>query len=288
MKKLLLQIDSSRLPSVFDAVVAYDSGADELMSRGAVEEGDVRDLVHGCIFTRGLKDLKNTAIFIGGADMSSGEKLLAAAQKAVFDGFRVSMMLDSNGSNTTAVAAVEKISRAVGGVQDKRVLVTAGTGPVGTRAAGLLSKAGAHVTITSRKPEEAERVRETVTARFGGDVHSVVMYDHSEAGRILDEVNPQILLNTGPAGILLIPRAAWAGRSGLAVACDLNAVPPLGIEGIEATDNGAQRDGVIAFGALGIGGFKIKLHKRCIARLFESNDMVLDAETIAEVARGLE
>lgn len=288
MKKLLLQLDSSRLPSVFDAVVGYDGGADEVMGRGGVEEKDVRDLVHGCIFTRGPKELKNTAVFIGGTDMRAGEKLLAAAQKAVFGDFRISMMLDSNGSNTTAVAAVEKISRTVGGVKEKQVLVTAGTGPVGARAAGLLSKAGAHVTITSRKPDEGERVRKSIAERFGGDVHSVVMRDSSEAGRILDEVKPQILLNTGPAGIMLVPRAAWSGRSGLAVACDLNAVPPLGIEGIEVADNGKVRDGITTFGAIGVGGFKMKIHKRCIARLFESNDIVLDAETIAEVAAGIE
>ena len=39
------------------------------------------------------------------------------------------------------------------------------------------------------------------------------------------------------------------------------------------------------FGALGVGGLKMKIHKACIARLFERNDLVLDAETIAEVAR---
>ncbi|HET7620874.1 MAG TPA: NADP-dependent methylenetetrahydromethanopterin/methylenetetrahydrofolate dehydrogenase [Gemmatimonadaceae bacterium] len=288
MKKLLLQLDSSRLPSVFDAVVAYDGGADEVMSRGGVAEEDVRDLVHGCIFTRGPKDLKNTALFIGGTDMGKGEKLLAAAEKAVFNGFRISMMLDSNGSNTTAVAAVEKISRAVDGVKGKKVLVTAGTGPVGMRAAGLFSKAGANVTITSRKPEEGERIRKAIAERFGGEINAVVMHDKSEAGRIIDEVKPQILLNTGPAGVMLVPRDAWMGEENLLVACDLNAVPPLGIEGIEVTDNGEKRNGTTTFGALGVGGFKMKVHKRCIARLFESNDAVLDAEAIAEVAEGIE
>ena len=153
MLKLLLQLDSSRLPSVFDQVVAYDAGADRVMSQGGVTEGDVRDLVLGCIFTRSPKDMKNTAIFIGGADMAAGEKLLAAATKSFFANFRVSTMLDSNGSNTTAVAAVVKITQALGGsVKGRKIVVTAGTGPVGTRAAGLFAKAGADVVITSRKP----------------------------------------------------------------------------------------------------------------------------------------
>src|SRR5438093_11734412 len=74
MHKLLLQLDSSRLPSVFDRVVAYDGGADEVMSYGGIAEADVRDLIHGCIFTRGPKDLKNTAVFVGGADIAVGER----------------------------------------------------------------------------------------------------------------------------------------------------------------------------------------------------------------------
>ena len=82
MRKLLLQLDSSRLPSVFDQIVAYDAGADDIMSYGGVTETDVRDLIHGCIFTRGPKDLKNTAVWIGGSNMSAGEQLLAMAQDA--------------------------------------------------------------------------------------------------------------------------------------------------------------------------------------------------------------
>ena len=84
MRKLLLQLDSSPHPSVFDRVVAYDAGADEVMSYGAVGEDAVRDLVHGAIFTRGPKDLHHTAIFIGGTDMPSGERLLTAVRKAFF------------------------------------------------------------------------------------------------------------------------------------------------------------------------------------------------------------
>lgn len=290
MKKLLLQLDSDRLASVFDEVVARDAGADAIMQRAGVTVADVRDLIHGCIFTRGPRDLHDTAVFIGGSDMAAGEKLLAAAQKAVFGPFRVSMMLDSNGSNTTAVAAVVKIARAIGegDVRGRRVLVTAGTGPVGARAAGLFARSGAQVTITSRRQEEGERTRSAIATRFGGTIALRCMRDASEAPAVLDEVRPDVLLNAGPAGVLLVPRAAWSGRDGLRVACDLNAVPPLGIEGIEVNDDGATRDGVTVFGAIGVGGFKMKVHKACIARLFERSDAVLDAETIAELAAGLQ
>ena len=76
-------------------------------------------------------------------------------------------------------------------------------------------------------------------------------------------------------------------RHDIGSAADLNAVPPLGVEGIEVNDDGADRGGTKTFGALGVGGLKMKIHKACIARLFERNDLVLDAETIAEVARDL-
>ena len=286
MKQLLLQLDSSRLPSVFDRVVAYDAGAEEVMSYGGVTPGDVRDLVHGLIFTRGPKDLKHSAVFVGGSDMAAGEAILAAVVKTFFGPFRVSCMLDSNGSNTTAVAAVSKIIETAGGdVRGKRVVVVAGTGPVGTRAAGLLAAAGADVTITSRKQDEGERVAKAITNRFGAPVRCAVMHDASEAAAAVD--GAEILLNTGPAGVQLVPRAAWANRPGLRIAVDLNAVPPLGLEGIEVADAGVSKEGATVFGAIGVGGFKMKVHKACVARLFERNDLVLDAETIANVARDL-
>jgi hypothetical protein len=284
VRKLLLQLDSSPHPSVFDRVVAFDGGADEVMSYGGVTPDAVRDLVHGAIFTRGPKDLHYTAIFIGGTDMAAGERLLAAVRQAFFGPFSVSVMLDSNGSNTTAVAAVAKLLQAAGGAPGARAVVTAGTGPVGVRAAGLLAKAGADVTMTSRRAVDA-RLVDDLRQRFGGSIREAVMRDHSQASSVLE--GAALVLNAGPAGVCLVPRAAWAGRAGLRAAADLNAVPPLGIEGVEVTDNAVERDGVTVFGALGVGGLKMKIHKACIARLFERRDLVLDAETIAEVAQDL-
>ena len=284
MRKLLLQLDSSPQPSVFDRVVAFDGGADEVMSYGGVTTDAVRDLVHGAIFTRGPKDLHNTAIFIGGTDMTAGERLLAAVRKVFFGPLRVSVMLDSNGSNTTAVAAVARLQQAAGNMQDRRAVITAGTGPVGLRAAGLLAQAGADVAITSRRPEAGTQAVDAIRHRFGATVHAVTMPDSSYAANVLE--GAELLLNAGLAGVRLVPRDAWMGR-GLRVVADLNAVSPLGVEGIEVHDDGVEREGVKAFGALGVGKLKMKIHKTCIARLFGHNDLVLDVETIAEIARDL-
>src|SRR2546427_5216360 len=211
MRKLLLQLDSSRLPSVFDRVVAYDGGADEVMSYGSVVESDVRDLIHGCIFPRGPKDLKNTAVFVGGADIAVGEQVLTAAVKAMFKPFTVSAMLDSNGSNTTAVAAVAKMVQAAGGdVRGKRVLIVAGTGPVGIRAAGLFAKAGADVCITSRKADAGERARDLVLQRFGGTVRAITMPDASEAVRACERAG--VVLDAGPAGGIVLAQQSLGQR----------------------------------------------------------------------------
>jgi len=285
MRKLLLQLDSSRLPSVFDQVVGYDAGADQIMSYGGVTEPDVRDLILGCLFTRGPKDLHNTAVWIGGSNMAAGEQLLAVAVDAMFAPFKVSVMLDSNGSNTTAVAAVVKVEQVVGEVKGKKVVILGGTGPVGQRAAGLLAKAGARVTITSRKPEQGEKSRQFVNARFAVQVESAAVAEPAQLPRVLDGVD--ILINAGAAGIQMVSKAGWTAMKTLKIAVDLNAVPPLGIEGVEVNDAGVVKSGVTVFGAFGIGNFKTKLHKACIARLFERNDLVLDAETIADVAREL-
>jgi methylenetetrahydrofolate/methylenetetrahydromethanopterin dehydrogenase (NADP+) len=285
MRKLLLQLDSSRLPSVFDQVVAYDAGADVIMSYGGVTETDVRDLIHGCIFTRGPKDLHNTAVWIGGSNMSAGEQLLAMAQDALFEPFKISIMLDSNGSNTTAVAAVVKIEQTLGDLKGKKVVILAGTGPVGQRAAGLLARDGANVTITSRKPEQGEKARQFISARFNVAVEATTMSDPAQCAKILDGAD--VLLNSGPAGVLMAPKSAWTSQKSIKILVDLNAVPPLGIEGVDVNDAGAKREGVVAFGAFGVGNFKTKLHKACVAKLFTRNDLVMDAEAIAEVARQL-
>jgi hypothetical protein len=285
MRKLLLQLDTSPNPSVFDRVVAYDGGADEIMSCSGVTEDTVRDLVHGAIFTRGPKDLHHTAIFIGGTDMAAGERLLKVVRDTFFGPMRVSVMLDSNGSNTTAVAAVVKLQQA-GDVRNRRTVVTAATGPVGMRAAGLLAQAGANVTVTSRRAEGGAKLAADIRERFNGaTVSPVAMADASQSVTVLEGC--EFLLSAGGFGVRLVTREAWERRAGLIAAADVNAVPPLGVEGIDAMDNGVDRDGIKTYGALGIGGLKMKIHKACIAKLFERNDLVLDAESILEVARSL-
>ena len=163
MKKLLLQLDSDKHPSSFDRIVPYDAGVDDVLSYGNVTVDDIEGLVQGAFFTRG--ELKNTAIWIGGSDVPTGEKLLKKVLKTFFGPFKVSVMLDSNGCNTTAATAVAKIVKALD-VSGQKVVVGAGTGPVGMRAAGLLAGEGAKVVLTSRNLDRAKAAAQTVSERF--------------------------------------------------------------------------------------------------------------------------
>jgi hypothetical protein len=285
LAKILLCLDTDPQPSVFDAVVAIDAGADHLLRHGNIGPDDVRNLIYGAMFTRGPADLMNTAVIIGGADVAAGEVLLKRVRECFFGPMRVSVMLDSNGSNTTAVAAVAKIEQALGDLQGKRAVILAGTGPVGQRAAGLLAKDGAQVLITSRKAEQGERARRAIAERFQVEVEMHTMASPAEAGAVLE--GAEILLSSGPAGVLMVPKAAWTAVKSLKIAVDLNAVEPLGLEGIALNDAGKERDGVSCYGAFGVGNFKTKLHKACVAKLFTRNDLVLDVEAIADVAREL-
>jgi len=281
MKKLLLQLDSDKHPSVFDTITAYDAGADHVMALGNVAVDDVRDLVYGAMFTRGGEDLKNSAVFIGGSDVPAGEAMLKAAVDAFFGPVRVSVMMDSNGCNTTAASAVAKIVGAVD-VKGKKAVVLAGTGPVGMRAAAFLAQEGCQTFLTSRRLERAQNAATQIKERFGVEVTPLAVSDEATTGQALQDV--AVVLTTG---VQLVPQALWTEHPTLQVLADINAVPPLGIEGIKPHWDSKEKHGKVIFGALGIGDLKMKVHKGCVARLFESNELVLGAEEIYAIAKEL-
>ncbi len=279
-RKILIQLDSDPQPSVFDRVVAIDAGVDELLSYGAVKPEQLQGLVHGAIFTRGPKDLKRTALFIGGSDVAAGERLLQESLEHMLPqfGLRVSVLLDANGANTTAAAAVRVAGRhlSLGGI---KALVLGGTGPVGQRVARLLAGQGATVRVGSRQLLRSAAVCDVLRRRQPSvQLEPVATTSPDElANAVADQA---LIVCAGAAGVVLLPRTVMAACTSLKVAIDLNAVPPLGIEDVGAADAAVERAGVICYGAIGVGGTKMKLHRAAVARLFESNDQVLDAEEV--------
>lgn len=285
--KILIQLDTDPQPSVFDAVVAVDSGVEQLFRHGGVTPANVRDLVYGALFTRGPADLSSTAIFVGGSNVAAGEALVDAVKKTFFGPFRVSVLFDANGANTTAAAAVLAALQGAGGSLERvPVSVLAATGPVGQRAARLLARLGAVVSVGSRRLDRASEAAESIREATG---IAVIPFESPSDPEGLQSAlaGAAVVVAAGAAGISLLPAAVWQALPDLKVLIDLNAVPPLGIEGIEATDRGTERGGVRAWGALGVGATKMKIHKRAVQELFTSNDKVLDAEQVLDIGRSL-
>ena len=284
MKKVLLQLDTDPHPSPFDAIVAQDAGVDVLLSHGSVTPEAVRDLVQGAFFTRAPGD-SSLAVWVGGSDVGAGEKILDEVQATYFGPFRVSAMLDSDGCNTTAATAIAMIAKDRD-LNGQRAVIL-GVGPVGLRSAVLLEQEGCEVLATSipgdvlgtdsyRRPRGLAAAEE-----LGLDAREPA--DRAEMEAALEDAN--IVLAAGPAGVEVLRNEAWSTNPTIEVLADYNAAEPLGIEGIEAGDDLAEREGKLVLGALGIGGKKMKTHKACVGRLFERSDLVLNADGVYAVAK---
>ena len=286
MKKILIQLDTDPLPSVFDRVVAVDADVDHLFSYGGVTPESVESLVHGALFTRGPKELAHTAIFVGGSHVAAGEAVLKKVCRTYFGPLRVSVMMDSNGSNTTAAAAVLSARKHLD-LAGAIAVILAGTGPVGLRAAQLLAKAGTTVRIGSRSLERAaqacDEIRLAVPA--GAQAAPFATATRENLERACAGVN--LVIAAGAAGVELLPIDVRRSMSSLKVAIDVNAVPPAGIAGIEVFDKGTVREGVVCYGAIGVGGLKMKIHKAALHKLFEANDKVLDWAEIYTIGEEL-
>jgi methylenetetrahydrofolate/methylenetetrahydromethanopterin dehydrogenase (NADP+) len=283
--RVLIQLDCDSQPSSFDAIVAVDAGAERLLAYAEVEPLAVRNLVHGAMFTRGGEDLKSTAIFLGGSDVGQVEDNLRQVLATFFGPVRVSVMADPNGSNTTAAAAVVTAAKHVP-LHGLTASVLGGTGPVGLRICQLLAARGATVTLVSRQFERARAAAELIRSLARSS--SVLPVSAESADEMLAAcAGQQAVFAAGAAGVRLLDGDWMAGLGDLRVAIDCNAVPPAGLAGIAPSDRGRTAGDAVVYGALGVGGLKMKIHKRCIARLFEANDLVLNLDGIMEVAESL-
>ena len=284
MKKVLLQLDTDPHPSPFDAIVAYDAGVDVLLSHGGVTPEDVQDLVQGAFFTRAPGD-PSLAVWVGGSDVGAGEEVLAEVRDTYFGPFHVSTMLDSDGCNTTAATAVAMIAKARDLDGSRAVIL--GVGPVGLRSATLLEQEGCEVLATSIPgdvlgTDSYRRPRGLAAAeKLGIDAREPANRAEMEAA--LEGAN--IALASGPARVEVLRQEVWSANPSIEVLADYNAAEPLGIEGVEAGDDLVERQGKLVLGALGIGGKKMKTHKACVRRLFESSDLLLDADGVYDVAK---
>lgn len=292
-KRILIQLDCDPQPSTFDAVVAVDAGADVLLRHGGVTPENVVPLVHGAMFTRGGADLAATAIFVGGSDVTAAEAVCTRICSTFFGPVRVGVMLDPAGANTTASAAVVAAARHLplgdpAAAGHLRALVLGGTGPVGQRVARLLAGKGVTVGVASRRLPRAAEVCGRISAVVAGARVEPVEHTAPPAGDFRNALErADLIVAAGAAGAPLLDAAARNMARSTRVMIDLNAVPPAGIDGIVAADKARAVGPAVVYGALGVGGTKMKIHRAAITKLFTTTEVVLDAEELLAIGEQL-
>jgi len=276
--------------SPFDVNMACDAGYDVVVPYTDVGVADVTALVQDAIFSRGPKGAQRTGIYLGGRDIGIAADMLKAARKAMVPPFEVSVFADPSGAFTTAAAVVACVERQLrrmdaGALDGKSVVVFGGTGPVGAVAALLAAEAGARATIVSRTLQHAQSTASELRERYGPTIAVAAMDEGLAALR-----SAEIVLACGRAGVRLVTAAQLATAARLLVAVDVNAVPPSGVEGIGAMDDGAPlaaASGKAAgIGALAVGGVKFQTQRSMLESMREGGKAVyLDFRDAFDVAR---
>lgn len=290
---ILHMLTTAKNLSPFDVNMAMDAGWISAVPYINVEPSEVRGLVQDAIFSRSLKGLKRTGIFIGGRETKQAMDMLKIAKNAMVPPFEVSVFADPSGAFTTAagmVAAVEKeladkFSTTFAG---KNVLALGGTGPVGQAAAVIAAQAGAKVRIIGRQLDRAERTAELCSQEFGDGKITVTAGADADKAEFIETAD--VVFATGAAGIELLSAELIARAPQLKVAADVNAVPPAGIAGVDAFDSGkaiaGSISGAVGIGALAIGNIKYQAQSRLLKRMLETDTpLYLHFEHAFEVAR---
>ncbi len=279
--------------SPFDVNMAMDAGWVSAVPYTNVEASEVNGLIQDVIFSRSPKGLKKTGIFIGGRDTKQAMDMLKTTKNSMLPPFEVSAFADPSGAFTTAagmVAAVEKEldEKFNTTLEGKTLLALGGTGPVGQAAAVLAAQAGANVRIIGRQLDKAQRIADLCNDEFGGGKIKI------EAGADSDKPDyiktADVVFSTGAAGIELLNADLIASATQLKVVADVNAVPPSGVVGLDAFDNGKKINtspsGAVGVGALAIGNIKYQTQSQLLKKMIESDEpMYLHFEHAFEVAR---
>ena len=265
--------------SPFDVNMAYDAGYDAVVAYTQVALDQVAALTQDTIFSRGPKGAKRTGIFIGGRDNGLAADMLDAARKAMVPPFEVSVFADPSGAFTTAAAMVAAVERHLKkshdtDLQGKTVMIFGGSGPVGAAAAVLASQAGAKVGIVGR--EDTTRARSTAedcNRRYATSVEPVAANTDALKAAMMQQAD--VALATAKAGYRVVTKGLLALAPRLLVAADVNALPPSGVEGIDAMDDGeplrARSEKAVGIGALAIGSIKYKTQRSLLEAMLKAD-----------------
>jgi methylene-tetrahydromethanopterin dehydrogenase len=292
-KKVIIFLDTDKHTSPFDILIAVDLFPEaQILNYSDVNSNDAKRIIQDAMFPRGPGGAKHTKIFIGGQDVVKAMEILEIAKKSMFPPFELSVIIDPRGAYTTASAAVAKtlklFKEKAGDFKGKNATVLAGTGPVGQVAARLYAIEGGKVVLTSRKADRAMAVANKINEELGTlQVCGAQAAAPAETGEAIREAD--VILAAGAAGIQLLPLNILRDHGKQCkVVGDINAVPPLGIEGLKSTqENKEFLPGKFGIGALAIGPLKIRIEAELFKRAVDSPKGILDYKTAYEIAKSL-
>ena len=291
-RPILHMLSPLRHVSPFDVNMAVDAGYQTVVPYTGVELGEVAGLIQDAIFSRGPKGARATGAFIAGKSAELALDMLDAARKAMVPPFAISVFADPAGSFTIAAAMVAKVGKQLregpgGGWGGRRVLVFGGTGVVGFAAAMIAAGEGGKATLVGYDGEaRVKRLADMASRRFGIALDAADGSSDEAKARLLREA--EIVLSAGRAGVAVLSAALLAEAKPLLVAADVNAVPPPGIAGLGAQDDGKPLAGTsaVGIGALAIGGVKYKVQAGLFRRMIEAEKpLYLDFRDAFALAR---
>jgi methylene-tetrahydromethanopterin dehydrogenase len=293
---LLFYLDTDPKASPFDICMAYDAGYNAVIPYENVTAEDSKTIALDALLSRGPKGAKNTVFMIGGKNAEKAEEVLEAVKNAMFPPFKGNIIVDPAGAYTTAAAMVAKaenalVSNKLGELKDKTCAIM-GTGAVGQIAAVLLAKMGCNVMIASLNPkrvdgkEHAERIAKLLAKDHGVQVEGV--YAPTAASKIEILKKADVIMCAGIRGIQIIDKEMLNEVKHMKVLLDINAVPPLGIEGINLKDDMKEiMSGIFAIGAIAVGELKHKLEREILREARTSGKDVFNYNVALPLARKL-
>jgi len=291
-KKVFIFLDTDKHASPFDILTTIDIFPDvAILKYENVTVEDAEKIIYDAMFPRGPEGAKHTKIFINGRDFKRVNEILEKAKKCMLPPFELAIIIDPRGAYTTATAAVAKtlelsLEKGFGGLENKAVTVLAGTGPVGQTAARLYASEKANVILTSRDLQRASLVATKINEETDSEwIRGVEAQTSDEIGKAIE--NADIVLSTGAAGTQLLPFDALKeyGKKCRIVA-DINAIPPLGVEGLKSEANGEEiLPNVFGIGALAIGKLKNKVEAELIKKAVEEPKGIFDYRMAYEIAK---
>ncbi|MEA2089255.1 MAG: methylene-tetrahydromethanopterin dehydrogenase N-terminal domain-containing protein [Thermoproteota archaeon] len=293
-KTVFIFLDTNKHVSPFDMLTAINLFPEaKILTYSNVTAEDTRKIVQDAMFPRGPKGAKYTKLFIGGHDVEKAQRILEVAEEVMFPPFELATIVDPKGAYTTASAAVAKtlvlsIQKGFGGFEGKKIAVLAGTGPVGRTAARLYASEGANVIVTSRKLAKSTAVAEKINEEIGKErVKGVEASAFEQFGEAVQ--NMEIVLSAGAAGIQMLPLDVLKKYGGRCkVVADVNAIPPVGVEGVKPKDDGVEvLPGVWGIGGLTIGTFKNKVEAELFKKAVEAKKGIFDYKVAYKTAKSL-